>query len=547
MDEYWVPLGKKPPLGFRIKLAISHFFRSKLFLRATAIFLAAAFLLGMILSGEKPKVGAAVTLSTGYIGSGDYAGEDIIINGHVMIAGGTYNWKNLTISPTGILDSQGASQAPSLTLNLNGNLTIYHESEGVTVRRGELRTDGNETVARPFTHPNGADIYDARGGENGGDLTIIASSVLNDGIISANGFNGEDAIFDTGSTLVIGGRGGGHGGRISITAQHFSTPTNQPALSIGIIRANGGNGGNGAESMVSAAGYYRHIGRPGDGINDSVMSAIRNANSTNYSYYFDCNSTNYNDWNGYGGCPGYNGQGGSGGSGETGGANDHGGGGGGGSGGIITLDIYNLENKGSLTVDGGNGGRNHDGLAGGVGGQISFGKDFSRSTSSGFPGSRDDDDGGSGGGGSGGLVDIEEGSGLAKSGLSIQKTILKGDVNTDDATLDSQAQIASNIGPGEIVTVRLEVVNSAGQENVTITDEILTDGAEKDFLNPGTGTAGYDPRWRNATGGWNVSITTLPGNRPAIQFQAANPSLPGAGALPKYGSAIFSYNLKAPD
>ena len=45
MDEYWVPLGKKPPLGFRIKLAISHFFRSKLFLRAIAVILALAFVL----------------------------------------------------------------------------------------------------------------------------------------------------------------------------------------------------------------------------------------------------------------------------------------------------------------------------------------------------------------------------------------------------------------------------------------------------------------------------------------------------------------------
>ncbi|PIP21924.1 MAG: hypothetical protein COX39_00320, partial [Candidatus Nealsonbacteria bacterium CG23_combo_of_CG06-09_8_20_14_all_40_13] len=406
------------------------------------------------------------------IGSGDYAGEDIIINGHVMIAGGTYNWKNLTISPMGILDSQGET----ITLNISGNLRINWGWTGwpMVPSRGVLRTSGNELVTRTFTLPNGTSLTDTRAGENAGDLTIKAISVVNQGQIMANGYSGGDAQTNI---EPVGGGGGGYGGRITIIAQHlqnYGYLFNQP----GTIGANGGSGGRGARHDDRNATTR---GRPGAGINGSVMSTVslnEEQRNAQYPNYYSCTPNEYtDDDNDWGGCPGYSGLGGSGGSGLQEGAypegNDaYGGGGGGGSAGIINLSIYNLQNKGHFEAKGGDGGNSAGNNPGGSGGMASFGKDFTKYTSSGFPGAPGGQ-GTGGGGGSGGLVDIEEGTGLAKSGLSIQKTILKGDVDTNNVDLDNAAQIASNIGPGEIVTVRLEVVNSAGQENVTITDEIL--------------------------------------------------------------------------
>jgi len=106
LDEYWVPLGKKPPLGFRIKLAISHFFRSKLFLRAIAVILALAFLAGMILSGERPpRARALVSLGDGtYIGPNDttYENQDIRIAGNVTIDG-SHTFNTLQVWTNGVL------------------------------------------------------------------------------------------------------------------------------------------------------------------------------------------------------------------------------------------------------------------------------------------------------------------------------------------------------------------------------------------------------------------------------------------------------------
>ncbi len=162
--------------------------------------------------------------------------------------GGIATGENITVKATAFENSDNLSGTETVNnkkLTGNGSTSGTSLSPGASAGSGGSGNTNNESNNTRATGGSGA------GGASGGVLFIVASTIVNNGTISADGGNGGNGGNPTNpsNSGFSGGGGGGGGGAVILT---YETLTNN-----GTINASGGIGG------VKGTGQ----GSGGDGVN----------------------------------------------------------------------------------------------------------------------------------------------------------------------------------------------------------------------------------------------------------------------------------------
>ncbi len=207
---------------------------------------------------------------------GDGSAEDLIVEAKTTInltdgfasmpKGGNLQFQNVQINGTLIVPSGFVLRAKgNVTIGTSGTIIVNPEPAnfgdypgraaaraGASKYKGGIGLNGGQipSLAKipQYGGSPGARLVDnaaLSGGEGGGSLAIYASgNILNQGIIDANGKNGQ---ISSGSG--VPGVGGGAGGIIVLVAKGTITLDEN-----GLIKANGGNGGNAAAGVNTSFG-----------------------------------------------------------------------------------------------------------------------------------------------------------------------------------------------------------------------------------------------------------------------------------------------------
>lgn len=192
---------------------------------------------------------------------------------YIGIKGGMVNLNGLLVA-NGIAETPGAYDVA----NGGGGGTINVEATHSTIVIGSAITPYNGTDYISGVYANGANGANAGSGGDGGNITLKSlETIVNKGVIQANGGNGSDGQGGTFNQtlsqedlqLIGDGGNGGTGGNITLIAGTLGngeiTDTTQ-IVNNGTIQANGGNGGNGKTvTMIITTGGS---GGPGNTVTD---------------------------------------------------------------------------------------------------------------------------------------------------------------------------------------------------------------------------------------------------------------------------------------